>query len=78
MGSYIVLHASAYPLVRCGFSTHPSHAEVVAYYDDEAEEDLYPPVVENGAPQYFGPSLEEGDNYRPGGLAEEMLGDLVQ
>ena len=52
--------------------------QVVAFYLDETEEDLYPPVVANGAPQYFGPSLEEGDNYRPGGLAEEMLGDLVR
>ena len=46
-------------------------------FQDETEEDLYPPVVENGALQYFGPSIEEGENYRPGGLAEQMLGDLV-
>jgi len=78
VGTYFAMHISAYDIVKCAFSTHPSHREVVTlFFPDEDEEDLYPPIVENGAVQYFGPSLEEGDNYRPGGLAEEMLGDLL-
>ncbi len=59
------------------FDLYVSHFSTTVYIQDETEEDLYPPVVENGALQYFGPSIEEGENYRPGGLAEQMLGDLV-
>ncbi len=32
VGSYFAMHASADPLVKCAFSTHPAHKEVVAFY----------------------------------------------
>ena len=69
------MHTSSDPMVRAGFSIHPSHPGAMEDFGED-EEAIYLEVNDNGAAQYFGPTPDIGDNLRPGGLAQNSI-DLV-
>ena len=71
-GSYLVMHTSVEPLVRAGFSVHPSHVGIMADFG-EAEGPIYLDINANGAAQYLGPTPDSSENLRPGGLADASI-----
>ena len=76
-GSYFVTHVSSEdPLVKAGFSVHPSH---VSHMEDfgESEEDIYQGMQDNGNVQYFGNTPDTGNSTRPGGLADSILDPVL-
>ena len=60
------------PLVKAGFSCHPSHAGKMEELG-ESEADIYQAMQNNGNVQYFGNTPDIGDSTRPGGLADSIL-----
>ena len=72
-GSYFVTHVSADdPLVKAGFSAHPSHAGLMEVYG-EYEAEFYEGIQANGNVQYYGNTFDMGNSTRPGGLADSIL-----
>ena len=66
------MHTSVEPLVRAGFSVHPSHVGILADFG-EAEGPIYLDINANGAAQYLGPTPDTSENLRPGGLADASI-----
>ena len=60
------------PLVKAGFSVHPSHPPHMEEWG-ESEEDIYQGMQDNGNVQYFGNTPDTGNSTRPGGLADSIL-----
>ena len=76
-GSYFVTHVSADdPLVKAGFSAHPSHPGLMEAYG-ESEADVYQGIQDNGNVQYYGNTFDIGSSTRPGGLADSILDPVI-
>ena len=72
-GSYPVVLLSRFNNIKCGISMHPSHSGLIILAG-QSESEVLSQVV---APQLF--MIEGGvtDNYKAGGLADEILGDEI-
>lgn len=76
-GSYLVTHVAAEdPIVKAGFSVHPSHVALMARLG-ESETAIYEGIQENGSAQYFGNTPSETNNTRPGGLADSIIDQVL-
>ncbi len=77
-GSYLVVHASTYSLVKAGFSAHPAHPQTQEGFG-ESEEETYQAINDNNnAAQFFNPTEGDSDTLRPGGLASQTLNVVGQ
>ena len=73
-GSYMVLRESSYDEIKVGVSMHPSHTDLSKLVG-EKEKDLLEAVK---CPQLFMPSGSDAVETKPGGLAEQVLGDKLE
>ena len=72
-GSYLVTHVAAEdPVVKAGFSIHPSHVALMANLDED-ETAIYEGIQERGSAQYFGNTPSETNNTAAGGLADSII-----
>ena len=77
-GSYLVTHVAAVdPIVKAGFSIHPSHVALMARLG-ESESAIYESIQKNGSAQYFGNTPSETNNTRPGGLADSIIDQVLK
>ena len=77
-GSYLVTHVAAEdPIVKAGFSIHPSHVALMARLD-ESETAIYEGIQENGSAQYFGNTPSETNNTASGGLADSIIDQVLK
>lgn len=73
-GSYMVLRESAYDEMKVGVSMHPSHTPISGLVGEE-EKDLLQAVK---CPQLFMPAGGDAVETKPGGLAQQVLGDKLE
>ena len=77
-GSYLVTHAAAEdPVVKAGFSIHPSHVALMANLDED-ETAIYEGIQERGSAQYFGNTPSETNNTAAGGLADSIIDKVFE
>ena len=77
-GSYLVTHAAAEdPVVKAGFSIHPSHVALMASLDED-ETAIYEGIQERGSAQYFGNTPSETNNTAAGGLADSIIDKVFE
>jgi len=72
-GSYPTVHFSTLPDFKAGVSMHPSHSPIMTTLGED-EEQLYQKIT---AKQLFMPSRTDSPNVKPGGMAENILGDKL-
>ena len=71
-------HAAAEdPVVKAGFSIHPSHVALMASLDED-ETAIYEGIQERGSAQYFGNTPSETNNTAAGGLADSIIDKVFE